>query len=363
MPPRFHWFWPFIREEELPWAIMTARPGEQIVLQSIDREAAPRAGRHGPVTVVRDLPDVRRNVSRSAWLLSRSGTYLQRAVARQRLARSSDFDLLHIHYFNRFTDFLAPLTHPLVISVHDVLPHQARLGRGEQLLARALYRRADALVVHHEALRDRLVEALAVPSGKIHVVPHQVFEAPPTPAPPRDHPPMVLLFGALRPNKGLEVLLDAVTLMAGEELRVTIAGRGSPHLEAMAREAAEADPRIHVEIGFADLERKHQLFADASLVVLPYTAFESQSGVLHDAYAQSRPVVVSDVGALGETVRQDGTGLVVTPGDSNSLAEAIREVVQPREWALFAAAANRVRADRSPERCGERLRTVYDSVL
>ena len=53
---RFHWYWPFAREEELEWAVWTARPGESVVVQVIDREHAPASGAHGPVTVVRDLP-------------------------------------------------------------------------------------------------------------------------------------------------------------------------------------------------------------------------------------------------------------------------------------------------------------------
>lgn len=360
---RIHWYWPFAREEELDWAIATARDGDSIVVQVIDREHAPQAGDHGPVTVVRDLPDVDRQVPRWLWILSRAATYTQRARARRSIWRRGDIDLVHLHYLNRFTDAFVALPEPVVLSVHDVVPHVSRLGRAEHALLARTYRRGNALVVHHAALRDRLTAEFDLDPGRVHVVPHQVFSTPDVGDPPADQPPMVLFFGALRANKGLPVLLEAVRRLPGTDLRVVIAGRGDPDQEALARTASEADARVRAEIGFVTLERKRELFAQASVAVLPYTSFSSQSGVLHDAYAHGRPVVVTDVGALGSSVREDGTGLVAAPGDPDALAAALLEVLEPPAWAGFARAAQGIRRDRSPQRTGETLRAVYDQVL
>ena len=57
------------------------------------------------------------------------------------------------------------------------------------------------------------------------------------------------------------------------------------------------------------------MFSRASWVLLPYVSFHSQSGVLADAYTYRVPLVVTDVGAIGPTVRSDGTGFVVPPGE------------------------------------------------
>src|SRR5207253_4105308 len=105
------------------------------------------------------------------------------------------------------------------------------------------------------------------------------------------------------------------------------AGRGDADIEEELRRASDDDPRLHVEIGHASIPRKTELFRETSVVVLPYTSFASQSGVLHDAYAHGRPVVVTDVGALGDTVREDGTGLVVPPGDPVALGRAIASLL------------------------------------
>ena len=81
----------------------------------------------------------------------------------------------------------------------------------------------------------------------------------------------------------------------------------------------------------------------ATIVVLPYRRIEA-SGVFGDAIGHSRPVVVSDVGVLGETVRRFAAGEVVPPGDPAALAAAcIRLLTDP---SLLAAAFAGVEAAR-----------------
>jgi glycosyltransferase involved in cell wall biosynthesis len=65
----------------------------------------------------------------------------------------------------------------------------------------------------------------------------------------------------------------------------------------------------------------------ANVIVLPYTRFHSQSGVLADAYTYRLPLVVTDVGAIGPTVREDRTGEVALPGSATGLAQAIARVL------------------------------------
>jgi glycosyltransferase involved in cell wall biosynthesis len=139
-----------------------------------------------------------------------------------------------------------------------------------------------------------------------------------------------------------------------------IAGAGAADVELAVRRAAEANPRITAELGFVSEERKHELYRACDLVVLPYTEFASQSGVLHDAYAHHRPVVVTDVGALGASVRDDGSGWVVPPSDAGALAGAIDAArADGRAWGQAATHAANVAADRTPEATAIRLRQVY----
>lgn len=361
---RFYWYWPFARSEELDWAKATARPGEEVTVHIIDRNAAPGTGSRGRVTVVQDLPDVNRAAGGAAqWATSRALTYLARERLRRSRWQSSDFDLVHLHYLNRFTDVWSPLPHPLVMSVHDVVPHVSRLGMTtEHRLLRRLYQRPEAIVVHHRRLAEQLRADFDVPDAQVHVVPHQVFPIDGLPVDPPSRTPTVLFFGALRRNKGVELLDQMMSRLDGD-IRLRIAGRGDPEVEEQARATADKDKRVVAEIGYATLERKRQLFRDAHVVVMPYTTFSSQSGVLHDAYGHGRPVVATDVGALGDAVREDGTGLVVPPSDPGALAAAIEALLDPETWRRRADAAQAIARERSPAATGKRLREVYDHVL
>jgi glycosyltransferase involved in cell wall biosynthesis len=72
-----------------------------------------------------------------------------------------------------------------------------------------------------------------------------------------------------------------------------------------------------------------KLFAEHSFVLLPYTkGFEAQSGVLHMAIALKTPLVVTDVGALGEIVSMLGIGEIASPEDPEQLAHAVRKLYQ-----------------------------------
>src|ERR1022692_4012507 len=96
---------------------------------------------------------------------------------------------------------------PLVLTAHDVLPREPR--RGQLAAQRRLYDRFDAIVVHSEHGRGRLIEELGVDAGRVHTIPHGVFahlaDVPPAAggrAPFQTEKPVVLCFGLMRPYKG-----------------------------------------------------------------------------------------------------------------------------------------------------------------
>jgi glycosyltransferase involved in cell wall biosynthesis len=254
--------------------------------------------------------------------------------------------------------------------VHDVVPHNARVPAAVEhaLLARE-YRHGGTLLVHHASVGRRLTDEFDVDPGRIVVVPLQI---PPPEIRRPEHPPArregtktVLFFGAFRRNKGIDVLLEAIRRLRGEsDARFVFAGRGFPDVEQQVAEAAARDPRIDAEIGYATAARKSELHATADLMVLPYTSFASQSAVLQDAYAHRLPVVVSDVGALGETIREDRTGWVVPPADAAALAAGLLGALSDAAGLRAAAeAADAIARARTPLLTGRRWRAVYEQAV
>jgi len=211
-----------------------------------------------------------------------------------------------------------------------------------------------------------LIERFAVAPARVHVVPHWV--SPFRAADDRrfcsdEH--LVLFFGTLRANKGVEVLLAAIAeLGPGSGIRFHLAGRGDADIERRVLEAAEQLPNLTAEVEWITPERKAELFRVADLAVLPYTSFSSQSGVLHDAFGSHLPAVVSDVGALRASVERTGTGWAVPPGSHRDLAAAIRRAfADPGAWQRAADGARTVAIEQGPEPTGVALRAVYRSVL
>lgn len=371
---RIYWYWPFARSEELALATAAVRPGDELMVHTVAHRSRPHSGEYEGFHVVADLPEVRQRVEGSArWYLSRPRTYVQRATRRRRAVAAGQFDVVHVMFHNYFTDWLAlgnlHRRAVLVSSVHDVVPHEPRLpARLQSAILQRLYHRGGHLVVHHASLKDRLVEEFMVPGERVSVIPLQV---PPASSMPvrRDlrskRTREVLFFGTFRRNKGIEVLVEAIALLAKrDDLRFRFAGRGFDDMERLVLLAASRDPRVTAEIGWIPSERKEELLGQADLLVLPYTSFSSQSAVLHDAYAHGIPVVTTDVGALGRTVREDASGWVVEPGDAQPLARAIDAALRDCAAYLSAAVASQsIGRARHPTVVGGQLRALYERLI
>ena len=370
---RIYWYWPHPHRTANPLALATARPGDTLTIEALPSLAGETFGTVAEYEVVRDLPDPtltpRRPVGRAVRKMSLAAG---RTRARRKLLRRG-FDIAQIELLTYQTDWLdlpgIRRRTPIVATVHDVRPHASRLpARVETALLRRVYGAAatDQLVVFHDVLRDELISEFGVDTARVTVIPIPIdgrdARLPDRPTPER---PFVLLFGRLRADKGVRILLRAVRNLGRDPgFDIRIAGAGDTALEHEVRSAAATCSWLHAEIGWVSPERMAQLHSTASLIVLPYTTFHSQSGILVDAYRYRVPLVVTDVGAIGPTVRDDATGWVVPPNDAEALADVIASAMQSllggedKSSALQAAAARH-----DPSAVGPVLRALYDDVL
>jgi D-inositol-3-phosphate glycosyltransferase len=134
--------------------------------------------------------------------------------------------------------------------------------------------------------------------------------------------PVTLLFGQLRPDKGLGDLLTALPRV--QRLHVLVAGQDAGALSGAAAQLGSAAlaGRVTLREGFQDIGHAAQLFAAADTVVLPYRV-ASQSGVLLLAYGFRRPVIVYPVGGLVEAVEDGETGWICARPDVDALVDAL----------------------------------------
>lgn len=235
---------------------------------------------------------------------------------------------------------------PVVTTVHDVEVHpgDAETRSLPERATRMIVRQSDHIVVHGDGLRRIATAKFARPADTVHVLSHPSIrryadQATADGLVRRAGGFSVLMFGRLYAYKGLQHLLQAEALIGDriEDLRITIAGRGDDPAGLAHLMGNPACYDLHHR--FIKDAEVAQLFLNADLIVLPYTE-ASQSGVLNVAAAFGKPVVVTDVGELGATVRTYGMGLVVPPNDPAQLADALVQMAQnPTTRARYADAA------------------------
>jgi len=288
-----------------------------------------------------ELTDKKKQWSQLHWAADRFYRSLVNSLRRNRFAVRQRFDVVHFQgvgtpLLDQF--FLKPLARqlPVVLTVHDVKAHYERFVSSASFIKRSL-RIPRRLIVHYEDGKRQLADHWGVCPDHIDVIPHGIMpvQNPPdlTDARKKLNLPqdrqIVLFFGGIRPNKGLDILIKALKTVKSHNGRVllVIAGGllGRFSFESYSDMIRKADLSEHVQsfIHFIPEEDVDYFFAASDLIVLPYLKFEAQSGVLLRAYAHKKPVVVSNVGAMGELVSSDNIGLAVEPGAVEPLAKAV----------------------------------------
>ena len=135
----------------------------------------------------------------------------------------------------------------------------------------------------------------------------------------------LLFFGFIRDYKGLDWLLEA---FGDEKLRqfpvkLIIAGEFYTSSEKYLQIIREKNLTEHVILR-TDFIADHDVasyFGAADMVVQPYKS-ATQSGVTQIAFHYNKPMLVTDVGGLGEIIPHGKVGYVVNPGP-----EAITEAI------------------------------------
>lgn len=244
--------------------------------------------------------------------------YFPSAARLSQRLRELEPDVVHVQWLplpRLDLRWLRRVAAPTVFTAHHALPREAGV---DTELRKRLYELVDRIVVHSRRAVDE-VAALGVAREKIVHIPHPVFEGPEL-EPPSGR--TLLFFGLLRDYKGLDVLLRALDDLP--DVRLVVAGDPV--------DPPPRDERVEWRLGFLPDEEIEQLLREAAAVVLPYRRTDA-SGVLATALGRGRPAVVSDVGALGETVRDFDAGEVVPPGDAAALAAACARLLEPARLA------------------------------
>lgn len=230
---------------------------------------------------------------------------------------------------------------PFVLEVRDLWPESLgvaghRRGPGYWglwLVARFLYRTASRIVVLARGVQ-RYLEDLGIPTERIVYVPNGADLGAFTERATTGVAALRLVYaGAHGPANGLDVVLRAAALIR-DDARVTFVLVGDGPAKGALIQQARDDRLSNVE--FLDpvpKSRIPQLLAscDAGLMVLkdvPLFAFGVSPNKLFDYWGAGLPVVCNVPGEVAAWVREAGGGVQAADATAESLAEAIRALVE-----------------------------------
>lgn len=289
------------------------------------------------------------------------------SLAQPIIAARQRSDIVHVHSpypLGEITAWLFRHQAKLVITHHsDIVSQKFWLPLYGPLLKRIL-NRADRIIVTSppyaesspwlERLRDRCT---VIPLG----VDLNRFR-------PSERKPgakqRLLFVGRLRYYKGLDTLLLALEELPRAQLTIVGDGPMRESWEALS-ERLELTRRVRF-LGDLDDAEMISMYQEADAFVLPANARSEAFGtVLLEAMACGLPCVTTEVGSGTSWVVEDGvTGLVVRPGDPQTLASALRRLLADprRRQEMSRASRRRVERQFGRQRMLDGVMRVYEEL-
>lgn len=243
------------------------------------------------------------------------------------------------------------LGYQLVWTAHNLLPHRTIWTKDNWQLHRLIYFiflwsmdvLARFLIVHishsiiahcHYAVREIHHKFLA-DRRKFRVIPHGTFV--------NDYPATIsrqaareklnlpldafvyLFFGAIKPYKGVDVLLNAFSQITEPDAHLLIGGRPIPERYGKTLAAMTAhDQRIHLDLAYIPDEEVQVYFMAADVTVIPFRdALTSGSIMLPLAFGH--PVITSRVGCIPELI-DERVGIIYDSQKADELLLALQTI-------------------------------------
>lgn len=242
----------------------------------------------------------------------------------------------------------------LVVLVHMPLGHRPTDDRLEVRRREGAVLSAAAAVVTTSAWsRRRLIELYELPADRLHVAEPGVAEAEISAGTATGE--ALLCVAAVTPDKGHDLLLAGLAALRELTWRCVCVGsldRDPAWVKVVRRHSSESHLGDRVSfMGTATGAQLDRAYADADVLVLASRA-ETYGMVVTEALARGLPVIVTDVGGVGEALGHDpdGTrpGLLVPPEDPVALAAALGSWLDQADLRAYLRRAARGRRQSLP---------------
>ena len=240
-------------------------------------------------------------------------------------------------------ELLSRLTMPVVTTFHTVL---ANPTASQRAVMERIVEASSKVVVMANKGRELLRSVYQVPDDKIEVIAHGIPDVAlvaPDAAKARlgfDGKSIILTFGLLSPNKGIEVMIDAMPsilkrradalyVVLGATHPNLVRDQGEAYRNRLMRRVRELGVEDHVVFldRFVDLPTLLEFISMCDVYVTPYlNEAQMTSGTLAYSFGLGKPVVSTPYWHARELLA-NGRGVLVPFGDATAIGSKIAELL------------------------------------
>lgn len=264
-------------------------------------------------------------------------SHLGAAVRLAQILRKRKVDILHSHIFYASL-FASPIGWLCRVPVVIETPHVREAWRhgwlkGGFAVDRFAGRFVDHYIAVSEANARYLVKQKGLPAQKVVVIHNgcdlkrfEPYGAAPTGLKRSlgfsEGDPVLIVIGRLEPQKGHQVLLNALVAIRREFPRVRLVSVGEGSLRAELEKLVNA-LGLRESVRFAGYQSNVPDWLRLSDVAVLPSFYEGLPIVAIESLAAGKPMVATAVDGTPEVIVDGKTGLTVPPGDPQRLADAI----------------------------------------
>lgn len=232
-------------------------------------------------------------------------------------------------------------TYKFIVTEHEpVYRRTDKLNLKKRIYSSIINKYADSIIVHGPYCLKMMIN-IGIDKDRLTIIPHGVYDYY------RDlscdkvkrEEETILFFGVLRPDKGIDNLLEIADKVATVKPNVQFLVAGKPATGGKLKDTKwpkkldtylgkmKGSSSFEVHDGFIPDKEVANYFRRAKYVVLPYKS-AAQSGVITIALAFGCCVVAFDVGDLGYMIKNKETGIVVPSNEVEKFSEALINLLE-----------------------------------
>jgi len=262
---------------------------------------------------------------------------------------------------------------PVIFTVHNVLSHDN--SRLYIFLSHILFKFGDHFIVHSETGFRQMLRHYHISPEKISIIPHGSLDFHVRKNVSRialrkklgfsETDKVILLFGAIRPYKGVDIALRALAEIHEHlPVKLLIAGKLWESWEPYERLIHELgiEYAVTTRLEYIPSGEVYEYFEASDLAIFPYRYFDSQSGAGATAISFKKPMIVTNTGGLPELVNDPRC--IVPANDFHALARAIKDFFQNPEISdAVASKMNLISKKLSWKNIARQTQNVYINML